>query len=162
MGGTDVPAFYRYLEKKIWCVGELPAELCNALFSRRQKNLLFLPSKNKNKIINFDSLKITQRSEQPPQQKLNTHSLIPSTPPNPHPALTALATHNHVANADAGATGNYLSLADITCLRDIKVSTPHEQIKVQVANGKTELSSHHGYLDVPGAGAMLAYIFPNI
>ena len=79
-----------------------------------------------------------------------------STLSNPHPTLTAQAPQDHIANADAGATGNYLSLADITCLRDIKISTPQEQIEVQVANGKTELSSHHGYVDVPGAGAMIA------
>ena len=127
---------------------------------RRQKNkfLLFLHRKNNNNFYNTDLLS-TQSSKQPPtpkSHKLISQSHILPTPPNPQPSLTALTTKSHFANADAGATGNYLSLADITCLRDIKVSTSQQQIRVQVANGKFELSSHHGYLDVPGAGVMMA------
>ena len=66
------------------------------------------------------------------------------------------------ANADSGATGNYLSLTDISYLRDVRKSTPQEQIKVLVADGSPILSSHHGYLDVPHVGPMLAHIFPSL
>ena len=134
---------------------------CNKLlvFSRRQKTC-FLPS-NKNLIFNPVFSKNTQSSKQPPNNHSISHSLITPLPPTQKPLFTALASEGHIANADTGATGNYISLSDIKCVRDIQISTPHEQIKVQVANGKVELSSHHGYLDVPGAGAMIAYIFPT-
>ena len=35
-----------------------------------------------------------------------------------------------LSNADSGATGNYIRLADINVLRDVRVSTPAEQIAV--------------------------------
>ena len=66
-----------------------------------------------------------------------------------------------LANADSGATGNYLALADISVLRDVRISSVSEQISVSVANGTQLRSTHHGYLDVPEHGAMLAHIFHN-
>ena len=66
------------------------------------------------------------------------------------------------ANADSGTTGNYLAVADISVLRDVCISSPTEQISVAVANGTLLQSTHHGYLDVPGHGAMIAYIFPQL
>ena len=67
-----------------------------------------------------------------------------------------------LANADSGATGNYLTLADIRVLRDVRTSTAVEQISVAVATGTLVRSTHHGYLDVPGHGPMIAYIFPQL
>ena len=67
-----------------------------------------------------------------------------------------------LANADSGATGTYLRLADIKVLRDVKISTPTNQITVAVAEGTLIKSTHHGYLDVPGHGAMIAHIFPQL
>jgi hypothetical protein len=67
-----------------------------------------------------------------------------------------------LANADSGATGTYLRLADIKVLRDVKISTPTNQITVAVAEGTLIKSTHHGYLDVPGRGAMIAHIFPQL
>jgi len=66
------------------------------------------------------------------------------------------------ANADSGATGNYLTVADISVLRDVCISAPAQQISVAVANGNLLQSTHHGFLDVPGHGAMIAYIFPQL
>ena len=70
-------------------------------------------------------------------------------------------TKQHVpvlANVDSGATGNYLTLADIGVLRDVRISDQNEQISVAVANGMLLRSTHHGYLDVPRHGAILAHI----
>ena len=67
-----------------------------------------------------------------------------------------------LANADSGATGTYLRLADIKVLRDVKMSSPKDQITVAVAEGTLIKSTHYGYLDVPGHGPMLAHIFPQL
>ena len=67
-----------------------------------------------------------------------------------------------LANADSGATGTYLRLADIKVLRDVKVSSPKDQITVAVAEGTLIRSTHYGFLDVPGHGAMIAHIFPQL
>ena len=67
-----------------------------------------------------------------------------------------------LANADSGATGTYLRLEDTKVLRDLKVSLPVHQITVAVAEGTLIKSTHHGYLDVPGHGPMLAHIFPQL
>ena len=53
-----------------------------------------------------------------------------------------------LSNADSGATGNYIRLADINVLRDVRVSTPSEQIAVAVADGNLLHSTHHGFFDV--------------
>ncbi len=74
-------------------------------------------------------------------------------------------TTQHVpvlANVDSGATGNYLTLADIHVLRDVQISNQVEQISVAVANGMLLRSTHHGFLDVPGHGQMIAHIFPAL
>ena len=42
------------------------------------------------------------------------------------------------------------------------MSTPEEQIAVAVSDGNLLHSSHHGFLDVPGHGAMIAYAFPQL
>ena len=55
-----------------------------------------------------------------------------------------------LSNADSGATGNYIRLADINVLRDVRLSSPAEQIAVAVADGNLLYSTHHGILDVPG------------
>ena len=47
-----------------------------------------------------------------------------------------------LSNADSGATGN------INILRDVRVSSPAEQIAVAVADGNLPKSTHHGFLDV--------------
>ena len=67
-----------------------------------------------------------------------------------------------LSNADSGATGNYIRLADINVLRDVRVSSPAEQIAVAVADGNLLRSTHHGFLDVPGHGAMIAHVFPQL
>ena len=67
-----------------------------------------------------------------------------------------------LANADSGATGTYLRLADIKVLRDVKMSSPIDQITVAVAEGTLIKSTHYGFLDVPGHGAMIAHIFPQL
>ena len=67
-----------------------------------------------------------------------------------------------LANADSGATGTYLRLADIKALRDVKMSSPTDQITVAVAEGTLIKSTHYGFLDVPGHGAMIAHIFPQL
>ena len=67
-----------------------------------------------------------------------------------------------LANADSGATGTYLRLTDIKVLRDVKTSTPKDQITVAVAEGTLIRSTHYGFLDVPGHGAMIAHIFPQL
>ena len=42
------------------------------------------------------------------------------------------------------------------------MSTPAEQIAVAVADGNLLKSTHHGFLDVPGHGAMIAHVFPQL
>ncbi len=53
-------------------------------------------------------------------------------------------------------------MADINVLRDVHLSEVNEQISVAVANGTLLRSTHHGFLDVPGHGPMLAYVFPQL
>jgi len=67
-----------------------------------------------------------------------------------------------LSNADSGATGNYLALTDIRVLRNVTLSSAAEQISVEVATGTLTRSTHHGYLDVPGHGSMIAYVFPQL
>jgi Reverse transcriptase (RNA-dependent DNA polymerase) len=66
------------------------------------------------------------------------------------------------ANADSGATGHYLTVEDISVLRDVCLSSPTQQISVAVANGTLLQSTHHGFLDVPGHSPMIAYIIPQL
>jgi hypothetical protein len=77
-------------------------------------------------------------------------------------SLTLSNANSILANADSGATGTYLRIQDIQVLRNVKVSLPADQITVAVAEGTLIRSTHHGYLDVPGHGAMLAHIFPQL
>ena len=67
-----------------------------------------------------------------------------------------------LADADSGATGTYLRLADIKVLRDVKISSLTEQIAVAVAEGSLIKSTHYRFLDVPGHSAMIVYIFPQL
>ena len=67
-----------------------------------------------------------------------------------------------LSNADSGATGNYIRLADINVLRDVRVSSPAEQIAVAVADGNLLQSTHHGFLDEPDHEAMIAHVFPQL
>ena len=72
------------------------------------------------------------------------------------------ASQRKCANADSGATGTYLALADRSVLRELQTSTAAEQIEVRVADGNIIRSTHYGYLDVPGHGAMIAHVFPHL
>ena len=67
-----------------------------------------------------------------------------------------------ISNADSGATGNYIRLADINVLRDVRVFTPAEQIAVAGADRNLLQSTHHGFLDVLGHGYMIAHVFPQL
>ena len=67
-----------------------------------------------------------------------------------------------LSNADSGATGNYIRLADINVLRDVRASAPAERIAVAVADGNLLHSTHHGFLDVPDHGSMIAHVFPQL
>ena len=51
-----------------------------------------------------------------------------------------------LANADFGATGTYLRLADIKVQRDVRMSSPTDQITVAVAEGTLTKSTHYGFL----------------
>ena len=42
------------------------------------------------------------------------------------------------------------------------MSSPAEQISVAVADGNLLQSTHHGFLNVPGHGAMIAHVFPQL
>ena len=85
-----------------------------------------------------------------------------SAPLQPSPIFSNTLVTPVLANADSGATGTYLRIQDIQVLRNVKVSLPADQITVAVAEGTLIRSTHHGYLDVPGHGAMLAHIFPQL
>ena len=65
-------------------------------------------------------------------------------------------------NADSEATGNYIRLADINVLRDVRVSTPAEQIAMAVADENLLRSTHHSFLDVPDHGSMIAHVFSQL
>ena len=92
-----------------------------------------------------------------PKKSLKSVSL----PPIALPLATVLSPLGYLANADTGATGNYLSLKDISFLRHINICTPTTQIRVQAAYGEFSIFSHYGYLDIPGSESMLACIFQN-
>ena len=89
------------------------------------------------------------------KESFNYQNLINNTEQSPHLSANS-------ANADSGATGNYLTVSDISYLRDVRQSTLSEQIKVFVANGAPIVSTHHGYLDIPNVGPMIAYLFPSL
>ena len=96
----------------------------------------------------------------------NNNSHIISTKQNlslaEHPTLHSLTSlFKNRATADGGATGNYLALHHISYLRDARKSSPSEQIRVSVADGAIIISSHHGFLDIPGVGPMIGHIFPH-
>ena len=84
---------------------------------------------------------------------------LPQSVTNGKAAQHAATSTPVLSNADSGATGNYIRLADINVLRDVRVSAPAEQIAVTIANGNLLQSTHHGFLNVPGHGAMIAYVF---
>ena len=67
-----------------------------------------------------------------------------------------------LAISDTGATGTYLQTADMCALQDVKISTVDEQIVVAVANGTLLKSTHHGSLNIPGHGTILAHVFPQL
>ena len=87
-------------------------------------------------------------------------SISPVSVKNEH--LLNASSSKVLANADSGASENYLTLSDMKILRDIKASSPTERIAVEVANGTLIYSTHHGYLDVPAHGPMMAHIFPQL
>ena len=61
--------------------------------------------------------------------------LLPQSVTNAKAAQHAATLTPVLSNADSGATGNYIRLADINVLRDVRVSAPTEQIAVAVADG---------------------------
>jgi hypothetical protein len=61
----------------------------------------------------------------------------------------------HAKDADAGTTGDYLTVTDISLLRDVCTSAPAQQISVALTDGTCAQSTHHGVLDVLGHGAMM-------
>ena len=65
-------------------------------------------------------------------------------------------------DADVGATGDYLTVTDISLLRDVCISAPAQQITVTLTDGTCAQSTHHGFLDVLGHGATIAYLFPQL
>ena len=114
----------------------------------------------------LNSTKLGHTAHQKPHRRrrkfssLSAGSILPLVAKNDnHPNDSS---GKFIANADSGASGNYLTFSDMHTLRDVKVSTPTEQIAVAVANGTLIQSSHHGYLDVPAHGPMMAYIFPQL
>ena len=131
---------------------------------------------NVNNIFSSSSTPAPTTKKLPPIQQPHARRLSPSkkfqanqtakglvTPLKPMPKSNGTKQHLPVlANVDSGATGNYLTLADIGVLRDVRISDQNEQISVAVANGMLLRSTHHGYLDVPGHGHMIAHIFPDL
>ena len=67
-----------------------------------------------------------------------------------------------LAISDTGATGTYLQTADMCALQDVKISAASEQVVVAVANGTLLTSTHHGHLNIPGHGTILAHVFPQL
>ena len=100
--------------------------------------------------------KVRQKSQRRRQKSLSLAGAMSSS------VVTADQCGKALANADSGASGNYLTLPHKHILREVKVSSPTERIVVAVANGTLIHSTHHGYLDVPGHGSMMAYIFPQL
>lgn len=72
-----------------------------------------------------------------------------------------LASTSH-ANADTGATGNFMSVDDMSCLINVKPAT--QPIAVQLPNGEHIWSSHTALLDIPALplAARVAHIFPKL
>ncbi len=66
------------------------------------------------------------------------------------------------ATSDTGATGTYLKLSDVGALQDIMLSSAVDQIVVAVADGTLLKSTHHGFLNIPGHGKIIAHVLPRL
>jgi hypothetical protein len=56
----------------------------------------------------------------------------------------------HTANADSGASGNYVAVRDTNCLHNVILCSSTSKILVQVANYQTNVSRHTGELNAVG------------
>ena len=129
-------------------------------------NTTFLPTPNPKLNHNNNTAKTVSRSQPTKDKDTRAKSELKKKSAETAQRLTPTAADSLVSpvltNADSGATGTYLRIEDIQVLRNVKVSLPADQITVAVAEGTLIRSTHHGYLDVPGHGAMIAHIFPQL
>ena len=126
----------------------------NIILTHNQPNLITQISSTpirKNKTYN-KRLTISNKRKMSPQSPIFRPSRAAVGKISQRASFSSRRSRPVLSNADSGATGNYLALADISVLRNVTLSSPLEQISVEVATGTLTRSIHHGYLDVPGTG----------
>ena len=107
-----------------------------------------LPSHNNNKLSNANTKRKKKKNKTKQAGSANAIEPFDSTPPT------------QLANADAGTTGNYFALKDITVLREVKLT--NFGITVKQPDGSAIVSTHVGILDIPTIGPTTAHIFPTL
>ena len=132
----------------------------------------------KNKHDNFNYSTLSNKPNLSPHHTSLTKLIINSgqsnssyqkAPPGFSKANHAVPNSNAVpvntaqtANADSGASGNYVAVRDTNCLHNVIPCSSTSKILVQVANNQTIVSSHTGELHAPDGSILKAYIFPGI
>ena len=128
------------------------------------KNLVF------NNTLSPRRQKKKKKKKKKKKHKLKPRTFLQDTPPVPRSMGTDCAhvTVNNNSNSpvfatsDTGATGTYLKLADIGVLQDITLSSAGDQIVVAVADGTLLKSTHHGFLNIPDHGKIVAHVLPQL
>ena len=70
--------------------------------------------------------------------------------------------NNSMALADAGASGNYISVSNKKFIQKLVATDDRTKIAVTVANGEQIYSSHIGQLSLPDGTNIPAHIFPQL
>ena len=143
------------------------------------------PPNNNLLVLTTDNMQRSSNQKKKKKKKKKKHKLKPIIPLHDTlPAMVELtsmgklkhfrsidcanvAEHNNntkpvFATADTGATGTYLKLEDIGVIRDIILSSVGDQVVVAVADGTLLKSTHHGFLNIPGHGKIIAHVLPQL
>jgi hypothetical protein len=136
------------------------------------------PNNSLNLLINNSLIRSRQKKKKKKEKKKlkSTTSLqdIPPTLPSMSKSKDSMITDcvNVVesnnsnsqifATSDTGATGTYLKSSDVGALQDITLSSAVDQIVVAVADGTLLKSTHHGFLNIPGHGKIIAHVLPRL
>ena len=78
------------------------------------------------------------------------------------PSSSSNKDNNAQAMADAGSSGNYITVSDKSCLQNLVDTNDRTKISVTVANGQQIHSSHVGKLALPDGTTIPAYVFKEI
>lgn len=95
---------------------------------------------------------------------------LTSSPKTSTPNQINLVTHNnthitpHLANADTGTTGHYLSFCDVNVITNVQPLSPNTPVVVTLPNNSHIRATHSALLNFPHLplAARHAYLFPHL